>query len=186
MIVAVIDEEEVNKNEEEDEKAKKSKPKESGKKKKGQAKKKETRPKKLENLTMEEWNTKFEEEIGSYNLTLEDLDVLVAVALFLASHVVGFYLRRLPPYLSEYGALYEFTTEKSIFVGLSVTSIILLALPFVVKLPTYFSVVVFNIFCLLELTGIIAGAAMYNFSLGFFLSLIYVPVAFIIRPTNNR
>lgn len=184
-VAAVLDEQEVNKNEEE-EKAKKSKVKESAKKKKGSGKKKEARAKKLENLTVEEWNVKFEEEVGSYNLTLGDLDVLVASALLLAAHILGFYLRRLPPYLSEFGALYGFSTEKSIFVGLIATSIILLVLPCVIKLPTYFSVVVFNIFCLLELTGIIAGAAMYNFSLGFFLSLIYVPAAFIIRPTNNR
>lgn len=130
-----------------------------------------------------------QEESMASNLESAPLDDLVTVIfVFVLAHVAGILIMNSPLYLVAAGNHYGYGTDASLFIGLLVISFLLLLTPILVPFRnSEKSMIIFNIFTLLELGTALIGVAMTNFSLAILLSVLYVPLALLISiDSSNR
>lgn len=113
-------------------------------------------------------------------------DTFKIFLLFFLSHIIGILLMHSPTLISQYGADYDFSTDYSIFYGFAIISLILLYLPFSLRLQNHSSMIILNMFVMWELAMILLGIGMINFSLGVLCAFLYVPISLLITPTINK
>lgn len=140
----------------------------------------------FDNLTTADWEEMYLKEISTVYENENNLDLGHISIIFIASHVIGFLIKYIPPYITAFGSLYAYNTDISMFAGLGSISLLLLFIPYFARRLDYHSAVLLNILCLLELGTTIICISMYNFSLGFIIGVVCVPFASLMQPTFNK
>lgn len=135
--------------------------------------------------TPAEWKEKIEKEFAD---PLEQPDIRLGhiCAVFVVSHIVGFALKELPQYVTKIGLLFGYSTENSLYIGLSIATLFTIIIPMTIKKPTYSTMVILDIIALLEFGNLLLCVSMYNISLAMFCGVLYVPFALLIAPTKCK
>ena len=139
----------------------------------------------LEELTMAEWQKKFDEEMSKLtNVTAISYGHIGLV--FILAHIAGFMAKELPQHFSAIGSSLGYSTDTSVYFGFGSVSLLMMLVPIFIKKPDYESLIILNVLALLELGTALICISMYNISLAMFLAVLYAPFACLISPTRCR
>ncbi|KAI4469274.1 glycosylphosphatidylinositol anchor attachment 1 protein [Holotrichia oblita] len=138
-----------------------------------------------DSFTLQQWEEKLKSDTTDLNQKPK-VHLGHICSVFVIAHLVGFGLKELPTYFAKIGVQFGYTTESSIYIGLALSTALIILVPIFIKKPSYSSMIVLDIFALLEMGNLLICVAMYNISLAMFCGAVYIPFALLLSPTRCR
>jgi len=113
----------------------------------------------------------------------QKLNVVYVGVLMLLSHALGVVLLSAGPVFTSHSSL---PTEDSLFYGFLLVAALTVLVPFFIGIVVGRSrhLVLLNILALLELATLLVAVSLTNFSLAFFIGIIYLPPTLCVRPNS--
>lgn len=133
-------------------------------------------------------NTKEQQKKPTKKKNIQEFDLITVGLLFIIAHSLGFFAMYLPSSkpLNDLIFSYGITTELQLFIEFTAVAVMGIIIMSFMKMRSSYDTQILHIIGLLELSTILIVVGMLNFSLGFVLCLVAVPVALNLKSIGDR